>query len=83
MRTAIGDMASATWRNGSVGALPDLEITLLHGRYGPATGALGELLRTISQRVRDSAEAWAHPMTCALARDVLVAGSGIVRWWKQ
>jgi hypothetical protein len=83
MRIAIGDMVSTTLHNSSVGALPDLEISLQHGRYGPATGALGELLRTLSQRVRDSAEAWAHPITCALARDVLAAGSGIVRWRKR
>jgi hypothetical protein len=83
MRTAIGDMVSATSHNGSVGALPDLEISPLHGRYGPATGALGELPWTLLQRVRDSAEAWAHLMTCALTRDVLAAGSGIVRWRKR
>jgi hypothetical protein len=48
---------SGAWCNGSVGALPDLEIWPLHGCYGPATRALGELAGTLLQRVRGSGEA--------------------------
>jgi hypothetical protein len=83
MKTVTGDVTCGTTRKGSVGALPDLETWTLHGQCGPVTGVLGELARTLLQRVRDSEKAWAHQIACALACDVLVARFGFVRWRKR